>query len=99
LTTHDKDIVLPKNNPDTVDYEAELVVVIGKKASYISEEEAMDYMFGYTCANDVSARDVQLKIDAQWARGKSPLVRICKCHFSRDACSVCGNCSAWYLVS
>ena len=71
LTAHNKDIVLPKNNPDAVDYEAELAVVIGKKASYVSEEDAMDYVFGYTCANDVSARDVQLKIDSQWARGKS----------------------------
>jgi 2-keto-4-pentenoate hydratase/2-oxohepta-3-ene-1,7-dioic acid hydratase in catechol pathway len=71
LTAHGKDIVLPKNNPDAVDYEAELAIVIGKKASYVSEEEAMNYVFGYTCANDVSARDVQIKIDAQWARGKS----------------------------
>ncbi len=71
VTPHGKDIVLPKNNPDAVDYEAELALVIGKKASYVSEEEAMNYVFGYTCANDVSARDVQIKIDAQWARGKS----------------------------
>ena len=71
VTAHGKDIMLPKNNPDAIDYEAELAVVIGKKASYVTEEEAMDYVFGYTCANDVSARDVQLKIDAQWARGKS----------------------------
>ncbi len=71
VTAHGKDIVLPKNNPDAVDYEAELALVIGKKASYVSEEEALNYVFGYTCANDVSARDVQLKIDAQWARGKS----------------------------
>ncbi len=71
VTGHDKDILLPKNNPDAVDYEAELAVVIGKKTSYVTEEEAMDYVFGYTCANDVSARDVQLKIDTQWARGKS----------------------------
>ena len=71
VTAHGKDIVLPKNNPDAVDYEAELAFVIGKKASYVSEEEAMNYVLGYTCANEVSARDVQLKIDAQWARGKS----------------------------
>jgi 2-keto-4-pentenoate hydratase/2-oxohepta-3-ene-1,7-dioic acid hydratase in catechol pathway len=71
LTSHGKNIVLPKNYPDAVDYEAELAVVIGKEASYVSEKDAMDYVFGYTCANDVSARDVQLKIDAQWARGKS----------------------------
>lgn len=71
VTAHGKEIILPKNNPDEVDYEAELAVVIGKTASYVSEAEAMDYVFGFTCANDVSARDVQLRIDAQWARGKS----------------------------
>ncbi|MDD3117830.1 MAG: fumarylacetoacetate hydrolase family protein [Victivallales bacterium] len=65
------DVVLPRTNPDEVDYEAELAVVIGKKASYVPEEEAMDYILGYTCANDISSRDVQLKIDTQWARGKS----------------------------
>ncbi len=64
-------IVLPRNNPDQVDYEAELAVVIGKTASYVPIEKAMDYVLGVTCANDVSARDVQLKIDSQWARGKS----------------------------
>ncbi|MBW4437556.1 MAG: fumarylacetoacetate hydrolase family protein [Pleurocapsa minor GSE-CHR-MK-17-07R] len=54
-----------------VDYEAELAVVIGKRARNVSEENALDYVFGYTCANDVSARDLQKKIDAQWTRGKS----------------------------
>ncbi|MDD5598995.1 MAG: fumarylacetoacetate hydrolase family protein [Victivallaceae bacterium] len=71
LTAHGENIVLPRNNPDEVDYEAELAVVIGKTASYVSEADAMDYVLGFTCANDVSARDVQLKIDSQWARGKS----------------------------
>jgi 2-keto-4-pentenoate hydratase/2-oxohepta-3-ene-1,7-dioic acid hydratase in catechol pathway len=71
VTAHDKAVTIPKNYPDEVDYEGELAVIIGKTASYVSEAEAMDYVFGYTCANDVSARDVQLKIDAQWARGKS----------------------------
>ena len=64
-------IVLPKIAPDNVDYEGELAIVIGKKAKNVSEEEALDYVFGYTIANDVSARDCQLKIDGQWARGKS----------------------------
>lgn len=54
-----------------VDYEAEMAVVIGKRARHVSEENALDYVFGYTCANDVSARDLQKKIDAQWTRGKS----------------------------
>jgi 2-keto-4-pentenoate hydratase/2-oxohepta-3-ene-1,7-dioic acid hydratase in catechol pathway len=53
-----------------VDYEAELAVIIGQKARRVSEEEALDYVFGYTCANDVSARDLQFG-DKQWVRGKS----------------------------
>ncbi len=65
------DIKLPKYYPNEVDYEAELAVIIGKTCCDVSEEEAMDYVLGYSCANDVSARDVQLKIDKQWARGKS----------------------------
>jgi 2-keto-4-pentenoate hydratase/2-oxohepta-3-ene-1,7-dioic acid hydratase in catechol pathway len=53
------------------DYECELAVVIGKAARHVSEADALDYVFGYTCANDVSARDWQLRLDRQWARGKS----------------------------
>ena len=64
-------IILPKVAPDQVDYEAELVVVIGKTCKDISPDESRDYILGYTCGNDVSARDCQLKIDSQWARGKS----------------------------
>jgi 2-keto-4-pentenoate hydratase/2-oxohepta-3-ene-1,7-dioic acid hydratase in catechol pathway len=65
------DIVLPEMAPDFVDYEGELVIVIGKRAKCIEEKDADDYILGYTCGNDVSARDCQLKIDSQWARGKS----------------------------
>jgi 2-keto-4-pentenoate hydratase/2-oxohepta-3-ene-1,7-dioic acid hydratase in catechol pathway len=54
-----------------VDYEAELAVVIGKKAKEVSEEDAYEYVLGYANANDVSARDLQLTIDSQWTRGKS----------------------------
>jgi 2,4-didehydro-3-deoxy-L-rhamnonate hydrolase len=53
-----------------VDYEAELAVVIGRTARRVSEEEALAYVLGYTCLNDVSARDLQFG-DGQWARGKS----------------------------
>lgn len=53
-----------------VDYEVELAVVIGKKAKGISREEALDYVFGYTIMNDVTARDLQ-KQHMQWFRGKS----------------------------
>jgi 2-keto-4-pentenoate hydratase/2-oxohepta-3-ene-1,7-dioic acid hydratase in catechol pathway len=54
-----------------VDYEAELAVVIGKQARGVSRERAMDYVLGYTCANDVSARRWQLNNGGQWIRGKS----------------------------
>ncbi len=64
-------IVLPRMAPDEVDYEAELCIVIGKTAKNVCEAEALDYVLGYTCGNDVSARDCQLRHDSQWARGKS----------------------------
>jgi len=64
-------IILPQMAPDEVDYEAELTIVIGKRAKNVEIEEAEDYIFGYTCANDVSARDCQIRLDQQWARGKS----------------------------
>jgi 2-keto-4-pentenoate hydratase/2-oxohepta-3-ene-1,7-dioic acid hydratase in catechol pathway len=55
-----------------VDYEGELVAVIGKKCKDVSRERALDYVAGYTCGNDVSARDWQLKMGgSQWCRGKS----------------------------
>lgn len=53
-----------------VDYEAELAVIIGKKATNVTEAEAMNHVAGYTIINDVSARDVQSS-DGQWIRGKS----------------------------
>jgi 2-keto-4-pentenoate hydratase/2-oxohepta-3-ene-1,7-dioic acid hydratase in catechol pathway len=64
-------IELPRIAPDHVDYEAELAVVIGKTARHVSEQDALDYVFGYTCANDVSQRLCQKTLDRQWARGKS----------------------------
>lgn len=64
-------IVLPQMAPDEVDFEAELTIVIGKTAKNITQEQADDYILGYTCGNDVSARDCQLRLDVQWARGKS----------------------------
>ncbi|MCE5259765.1 MAG: fumarylacetoacetate hydrolase family protein [Chloroflexi bacterium] len=64
-------IVLPKAAPSEVDYECELAIVIGKTAKHVSETHALDYVLGYTCANDVSARDLQQRIDKQWARAKS----------------------------
>jgi len=63
-------IIIPKNSKAT-DWEVELAIVIGKKASYVSESEAMDHVFGYVLHNDVSERDFQLNHGGQWVKGKS----------------------------
>jgi len=62
-------VVLPATS-EQVDYEAELAVVIGRRAKHVSAARALDYVLGYTCFNDVSARDFQFA-DGQWQRGKS----------------------------
>ena len=66
-------ILLPRQlRSDRVDYEAELAVVIGKTARNVRREQALDHVLGYTCGNDVSARDWQMvRQKKQWARGKS----------------------------
>ncbi len=64
------DVTWDRALTDQVDYEAELGVVIGRHARNVSEAEALDHVFGYTCLNDVSARDLQFG-DGQWVRGKS----------------------------
>ncbi|MFA5927678.1 MAG: fumarylacetoacetate hydrolase family protein [Candidatus Margulisiibacteriota bacterium] len=66
---HDETIILPRSS-ERVDFEAELAIVISKKAYKISANQAEHYILGYTCANDVTARDFQ-KQDGQWARAKS----------------------------
>lgn len=68
----DEPVLLPKVGPEMVDYEAELAVIIAKKVKNISVKDAMNCILGYTCANDISARDWQIeKQKKQWARGKS----------------------------
>lgn len=64
-----EDILYPRS-ATKVDYESELAVVIGKRAKQVSEENALDYVLGYTAANDVTERDMQ-KRDGQWTRAKS----------------------------
>ena len=66
---HGRPVILPRLS-DEVDFEAELGVVIGRRACQVSVAEARDYVFGYTCVNDVSARDLQVR-DQQWTRAKS----------------------------
>ncbi len=66
-------ILIPTRLASTkVDYEAELVVILGKQCKNATRENAMDYVFGYTCGNDVTARDWQKSFGGnQWCRGKS----------------------------
>lgn len=64
------DLVIPKNSIKT-DWEVELAMVIGKKASYVSEKEALDYIAGYCLHNDYSEREFQLERGGQWVKGKS----------------------------
>lgn len=63
-------LIIPKGSEKT-DWEVELAVVIGKRASYVSEEEAMDYVAGYCLHNDYSERHFQLERSGQWVKGKS----------------------------
>lgn len=62
-------IIIPKNSVKT-DWEVELAVVIGKKASYVEEKDAMDYVAGYCLHNDVSEREFQLERGGTWDKGK-----------------------------
>ncbi|MCA3747630.1 MAG: fumarylacetoacetate hydrolase family protein [Rubrobacter sp.] len=66
---HDE-IPFDPNFSEKIDYEAELAVVIGRAGRSIPAEEAMSYVFGYTAANDVTARDVQRRHGGQWLKGK-----------------------------
>ena len=65
-------ILIPTHLPSTeVDYECELAVVIGRACRNVRREQALEYVLGYTCANDVSARDWQIRLGGgQWCRGK-----------------------------
>lgn len=63
------DVVIPRNSVKT-DWEVELAVVIGKKASYVEEAEALDYVAGYLLHNDVSEREFQLERNGTWDKGK-----------------------------
>ncbi len=63
------DLIIPKNSTKT-DWEVELAVVIGKKASYVTEENAMDHVAGYMLHNDYSEREFQLERNGQWSKGK-----------------------------
>lgn len=69
VIAHGEEIVYPSHMSKRVDYEGELAVVIGRETYMVGEDEAEDCIFGYTCINDVTARDLQAK-DIQFTRGK-----------------------------
>lgn len=69
LTGPFDNIIIPKDSTKT-DWEVELAVVMGKKASYVSEDEAMDYVAGYCLHNDISEREYQLERGGTWDKGK-----------------------------
>ena len=64
------DIIIPKNSKKT-DWEVELALVIGKKATYVDEAEALNYVAGFCLHNDLSEREFQLERNGQWVKGKS----------------------------
>ena len=64
------DVEIPRTSLAT-DWEVELGIIIGKKAKYISEDDAKNYIAGYCVVNDVSERDFQIKRSGQWTKGKS----------------------------
>ncbi|MBC7946884.1 MAG: fumarylacetoacetate hydrolase family protein [Chitinophagaceae bacterium] len=63
------DVIIPKNSQKT-DWEVELAIVIGRRASYVEESEAMDYVAGYCLHNDLSEREFQLERSGTWDKGK-----------------------------
>lgn len=70
LAAHNQTITLPADYRE-YDYEAELVIVMGKRTRNVSETEALDYVFGYTCGNDLSTRDLQFARGGQWDLSKN----------------------------
>jgi 2,4-didehydro-3-deoxy-L-rhamnonate hydrolase len=70
LSGPNDEVIIPKNSKKT-DWEVELAVVIGKKASYVDEGEALNYVAGFCMHNDLSEREFQLERNGQWVKGKS----------------------------
>lgn len=70
LAAHDATTSWPRSLSESVDYEAELGVIMGTPAKNVAEADALDYVWGYTVVNDITARDIQFA-EAQWSRCKS----------------------------
>ena len=100
LTGPNDNIVIPKNSKKT-DWEVELAIVIGKKASYVEEAEAMDYVAGYCLHNDVSEREFQLERNGTWDKGKGcdTFAPIGPFLATRDEISDVDNLRLWLTVN
>jgi 2-keto-4-pentenoate hydratase/2-oxohepta-3-ene-1,7-dioic acid hydratase in catechol pathway len=71
VTGPESNVLFPAPASDQLDWEVELAVIVGRPGLDISERDAMQHVFGYTCANDVSVRDVQRRHGGQWFKGKN----------------------------
>jgi 2-keto-4-pentenoate hydratase/2-oxohepta-3-ene-1,7-dioic acid hydratase in catechol pathway len=71
VTGHESAVLFPTPHSEQLDWEVELAVVIGRDGRDIAEADGMRHVFGYTCANDVSVRDVQRRHGGQWFKGKN----------------------------
>jgi 2,4-didehydro-3-deoxy-L-rhamnonate hydrolase len=93
-------IIIPKNSTKT-DWEVELAIIIGKKASYISEETAMDHIAGYCLHNDVSEREFQLERNGTWDKGKGcdSFAPLGPWLVTKDEIADIHNCRIWLKVN
>jgi 2-keto-4-pentenoate hydratase/2-oxohepta-3-ene-1,7-dioic acid hydratase in catechol pathway len=71
VTGTESDVLFPAPHSEQLDWEAELAVIVGRPGRDIGEADAMQHVFGFTCANDVSVRDVQRRHGGQWFKGKN----------------------------
>jgi 2-keto-4-pentenoate hydratase/2-oxohepta-3-ene-1,7-dioic acid hydratase in catechol pathway len=71
VTGPDSNVLFPATVSEQLDWEVELAVIVGRPGHDINESDAMKHVFGYTCANDVSVRDVQRRHGGQWFKGKN----------------------------
>jgi 2-keto-4-pentenoate hydratase/2-oxohepta-3-ene-1,7-dioic acid hydratase in catechol pathway len=100
LTGPNDNIIIPKNSHKT-DWEVELAVVIGRKASYVDEAEAMNYVAGYCLHNDVSERAFQLEMGGTWDKGKGcdSFAPIGPYLATPDELQDVNNCRLWLTVN
>ena len=100
LSGPNDDVIIPKNSVKT-DWEVELAFVMGKKASYVEEADAMDYVAGYCLHNDISEREFQLERGGNWSKGKgcdtfAPLGPI---FVTKDEIEDVNNLNMWLTVN